>query len=259
MPHFNTCTSEEYNSRGGTAKKLGYLLGGLFSFFSHLLVKPRARPVPAINPSAGTCSGGEGEEERHTLSLSRALASTVPSRHPGLLLAAAPPATRTCSGPDPEHPPPSSNQDRPFARSPGSICPQVPLTVYCPSFGVSSSSRSCCLRAWKSSSERQRQVGAVGAVAASSRFCQAAAPEPAPGWSRLAENPLPRPAAAQIQLTTDSPGLCPDPRPCIPWGCTAQLQVPACSTHITAYRTNVLRHRREDLLWKLPCPICALH
>lgn len=80
--------------------------------------------MPAINPSAGTCSSGEGEEERHTLSLSHSLASTVPSWHPGLLLAAAPPATRTCSGPDPEHPPPSSNQDGPFARSPGSIVPR---------------------------------------------------------------------------------------------------------------------------------------
>lgn len=73
--------------------------------------------------------------------------------------------TRTRSAPDPEHPAPSSGTDRrtdgAVRMLTGIVRPRVPLTVYCPSFGVSSSSRSCCLRAWKSSSARQRRAGAV--------------------------------------------------------------------------------------------------
>ena len=52
-----------------------------FPFFSHLLIKPFAHSVPAINPSAGTWRGGDQEEEEQcVLSLSCTTASTVPSR-----------------------------------------------------------------------------------------------------------------------------------------------------------------------------------
>lgn len=61
----------------------------------------------------------------------------------------------THSGPNPEQPGQMDGWDHPHAH------PQVPLTIYCPSFSVSSSSRSCCLRTWKSSSERKNEDGAV--------------------------------------------------------------------------------------------------
>lgn len=71
---------------GEQPKNCYFSLGGFcfvfFLFFpSHLLIKPFAHSVPAINPSAGTWRGGDQEEgEQCVLSLSCTTASTVPSR-----------------------------------------------------------------------------------------------------------------------------------------------------------------------------------
>lgn len=252
------------------------------------------------------------------LRLSRAVASTGtgPLWHPGLV------PTGTRSGPDPEHPARTDGWTGPFTRSPGSVRPQMPLTVYCPSFGVSSSSRSCCLRAWKSSSERQRQLGAVGGCSSfhtgtpattpgpgpsgedaqphpqgrdsltqtdnpqrpghgdSARthlrtleggfgprghFCHAVALEPAPGWSEVAQNPLPRPTSVQIWLMTDLAGLCPDPELHIPQSCTARLRVPETPQERSHLRSPWQSARSQEShvgpgvspLHGYPCPSTA--
>lgn len=142
----------------GNSQKTGLFGVGclvFFSFlFSHLLLKPFACSVPAIKPSAGTCRGGDREGKR--------TACAQPQPHHGQHQPTAAPGAPTA-------PVGLIHTQRGSGPKPGAACTltkrvhsPVPLTIYCPSFGVSSSSWSCCLLAWKSSSERHGQMGAAG-------------------------------------------------------------------------------------------------